>query len=37
MSWTEIKKLAKDQPQELFLPIVNLLLETPNPERLIEG
>ena len=37
MSWDDIKSLARDQPEELFEPIVNLLVENPNPERLIQA
>ncbi|OIW23818.1 nudix domain-containing protein [Coniochaeta ligniaria NRRL 30616] len=37
MSWDDIKSIMAKGQEELFLPIVNLLLENPNPELLIKA
>ncbi|KAJ9155877.1 hypothetical protein NKR19_g4400 [Coniochaeta hoffmannii] len=37
LSWDDIKRIMACQPDELFLPIVKLLREYPNPELFIEG
>jgi 8-oxo-dGTP diphosphatase len=37
MSWDQIKSIMAKSKEELFLPIVNLLLENPNPECLVDA
>ncbi|KAH8905694.1 hypothetical protein BR93DRAFT_968933 [Coniochaeta sp. PMI_546] len=36
MSWDDLRSIVAQGQEDLFLPIVNLLLETPNSERLIK-
>jgi hypothetical protein len=35
LSWNDIKRMVAQQPDDFFLPIVNLLREYPNPEELV--